>query len=392
VPRQNTIFDLEKRGATLNFENRTPGTLDQKSILRIGVVGAGIGAGYVAGFQRQADVVVSALCARSLARIKPLAERYRIPRTYCSYEEMLAAEPLDVVVVATPNYLHHPMAMAAMEADKHILCDKPLAVNLAQAREMVAKAEERGLRHFVPFTWRFLPAAQYMKEILASGFLGQLYHANVRFYVCGWGDPQGPMRWQYDKEQAGSGALGNLGSHAIHLIEWWLGRIQRLCARLRTAVKHRVTEGEARVPIQVDDTCAVLAELEEGIPVVFDISSVALVPRISMEISLHGSEGSLLFQDDWGSADASTGRVTAMRRNDQVPSFVPIPLRLTGEFVDAPDFVTPIRFCFTRMAAEFVQAIRENRPAEPNFYDGLRVQEVISAIEESATAEHWVTV
>lgn len=363
-----------------------------KEGLRVGVVGAGIGAGYVAGFQTQRGVEVTAICARTPTKGTAVALKYKIPRRYTVYEEMLAQESLDIVAIATPNYLHHPMVLAALEAGKHVLCDKPLAMNQSQAKEMVAKAESSGRRHFVPFTWRFVPAALYLKEIIASGYLGQLYHANVRFYVSGWGDPQGPMRWQYDRELAGSGALGNLGSHAIHLIEWWLGRIQRVCARLRTAVKQRVTEGETRVAIHVDDTCAIVAELEDGVPVVFDISSVALVPRVSMEISLQGSEGSLLFQDDWGSADASTGRILAMRRNDQVPSHVAIPVRLTGEFLDAPDFVTPVRSCFTRMAAEFIQAVREDRQAEPNFHDGLRVQEVIDAIQKSATEERWVVV
>lgn len=393
VPTKTTISEEEKTKRTLNIENTPSGTSDREaSVLRIGIVGAGIGAGYIAGFQRQANVEVAALCARSLTRMKPLAERYRIPHTYGSYEEMLAVEPLDVIVVATPNFLHHPMAMAAMEAGKHILCDKPLAVNLAQAREMVAKAEERGLRHFVPFTWRFLPAAQYIKEILASGFLGQLYHANVRFYVCGWGDPQGPMRWQYDKEQAGTGALGNLGSHAIHLVEWWLGRIQRVCGRLGTAVKQRVAEGGRSVAIHVDDTCAIVSELENGVPVVFDISSVAQVSRINLEIGLHGSEGSLVFQDDWGAPDAMTGRILAMRKGDQVPSAVAIPVRVTGEFLDAPDYFTPVRSCFAQMTREFVSAIREKRPAEPSFHDGLRVQEVIDAVLRSAQEERWVTV
>jgi predicted dehydrogenase len=360
--------------------------------LRVGIVGAGIGAGYVAGFQKQPGVEVTAICARTPTRIAGVALRYGIPRRYTVYEQMLAQERLDIVAIATPNYLHHPMVLAALDAGKHVLCDKPLAMNVTQAREMVAKAESSGLRHFVPFTWRFLAAALYVKEIIASGFLGELYHANVRYYVSGWGDPQGPMRWQYDKERAGTGALGNLGSHAIHLIEWWLGPIQRVCARLRTAVKQRLTEGKERVAIHVDDTCAVLAELADGAPVVFDISSVALVPRVSIEISLHGGEGSLVFQDDWGSTDASTGRIFAMRRNDQVPSSVPIPIRLTGEFLQGPDFVTPVRSCFARMAAEFIGAIRENRVAEPNFHDGLRVQEVIEGILKSAAEERWVAV
>jgi predicted dehydrogenase len=199
------------------------------------------------------------------------------------------------------------------------------------------------------------------------------------------------MRWQYDKTQAGSGALGNLGSHVIHLIQWWFGDIQRVCAMLTTAVKERnLPDGSGRVPVHVDDTCAFLAELVDGTPVIFDISSVTWAPRTSMEIVVFGSEGGLIFQDDWGAEDAPTGRNSATRKGDHMPSLVRIPSRLTGEFLDMPDYYTPLRGCYTRMAAEFVSAIHEDRPAAPNFHDGLRVQEVIDAVLQSAASKSWV--
>jgi predicted dehydrogenase len=360
--------------------------------LRVGVVGAGIGAGYIAGFQKQPGVQVHAICARTTNRLQPLVEKYHIPRAYTDYEAMLAREPLDIVVVATPNYLHHPMTLAALNAGKHVLCDKPLALNVMQAREMVDRAEQTGRKHFVPFIWRFVPAAAYVKELIASGFLGESYHANVRYSVRAWGDPQGPMRWQYDKAQAGSGALSNIGSHAIHLIQWWLGEIGRVCALLKTDIHERAWPDGARVRVEVEDTCAFLAELENGVPVVFDLSHVALMHRVFMEIGVYGREGALVFHDDWGESDAHLGRLYAIRRNDHEPTVVPIPERLTGEYLDMPDYYTPLRGCFSRMTREFVNAIREDRPAAPNFYDGLRVQRVIDAVLRSAEEERWVPV
>jgi predicted dehydrogenase len=360
--------------------------------LRVGVVGAGIGAGYIAGFQRRPGVEVTAICARTPTHLGTLASRYHIARTYTDYEAMLAQEPLDVVVIATPNCLHHPMTMAALDAGKHVLCDKPLALDATQARQMAERAEQVGRRHFVPFIWRFLPASAYMKQIVDSGFVGQPYHVNVRYYNLGWGDVQGPMRWQYDKSQAGSGALGNIGSHAVHLIDWWLGGFRRVCAMLSTAVKERVLpDGSDRVPVNVDDSCAFLGELVDGTPVVFHASSVDLVSRVNVEIGIFGSDGSLVLQDDWGAPDAPTGRIYAMRKGELTPSLVPIPSRLTGEFLDMPDYHTSLRTCFTRMTAEFVNAIRADRPAAPNFHDGVRVQEVIDAVLQSAVQERWIT-
>jgi predicted dehydrogenase len=111
-----------------------------------------------------------------------------------------------------------------------------------------------------------------------------------------------------------------------------------------------------------------------------------------LEIDVFGSEGSLAFRHDWGAQDAVTGRILAMRRNEAVPALVPIPTRLTGEFLDMADVSTPVRSCFSRMAAEFVGAVRENRPAEPNFQDGLRVQQVLDAVVTASSERQWVEV
>ncbi|MCC7447103.1 MAG: Gfo/Idh/MocA family oxidoreductase [Anaerolineae bacterium] len=358
--------------------------------LRVGVIGAGIGAGYIAGFQRQPHVEVTALCTRTGTRSNAVAERYHIPNLYTDYETMLAQEPLDIVVVATPNNLHHPMTLAALHAGKHVLCDKPLALNAIQAREMLDCAEQAGRRHFVPFVWRFVPGAMYMKEIIDSGFVGQVYHVNVRYFNLGWGDIHGPMRWQWDKAQAGSGALSNIGSHAIHLLHWWFGDITRVCAMLNTAVKQRVS-GDHLTAVDVDDHGAFLGELSNGAQVVFNASQVALVRRNFLQIDVFGSDGSLIFVDDWGEPDTATGRIYAMRRNDHALTQVTIPPRLTGEFLDMPDYFTPFRACFGRMTAAFVQAIRQDIPATPNFQDGVRVQEVLDAVLQSALDEKWIT-
>jgi predicted dehydrogenase len=354
-------------------------------------VGAGIGAAYVAGLQTQPGVEVTSVCARTPARLRPLIEKYRIPASFTDFNDMLAHDNLDAVVIATPNHLHFPMVIAALDSGLHVLCDKPLALDAVQARKMAEHADQLGLRHGVAFTWRFLPGAAYMKEIIASGFLGKLYHVNVQYYVRSWADPALPMRWPLDKALSGSGSLGNLGSHALHLVHWWLGSFRRVCALMTTVVKERFAgDSAARVPVEVDDTCGFLGE-ENGAAVVFNTSSVAWVQHVFMEIRLFGSEGSLIFRDDWGADDAMNGRILAMRKNDVAPTHVSIPPRLTGEFLDMPDYSTPFRTCFRRMANEFVSAIREGRSASPNFHDGVRVQEVIDALLRSGSEGRWIS-
>lgn len=360
--------------------------------LRVGVVGAGIGAGYIAGFQKQKDLQVVALAARTLSRVEPLAKRYHIPNMYTGLAEMLDQQSPDIVVIATPNNLHHAMTLEALEAGAHVLCDKPLAMNTAQAQEMADRADALGRKHFVPFILRFLPAGLYMREILDTGFVGRILSVNVRYFVQSWGDLFGPMRWQYDIEQAGSGTLGNIGSHAIHLVQWWVGDIRRVCAMMSTAVPERKWPDGSTAQVKVDDVCAFIGEMDGGVPLVFNTSSVALVPRARTEIEIFGTEGSLTFQQEWSAEFSLTGAIMAMRRNDLVPVRVDLPERLRGEFIDLPDYYTPVRGNFTRMTGEFVNAIRNDRPASPNFHDGVRVQQVMDAVIQSVASKGWVDV
>jgi predicted dehydrogenase len=305
---------------------------------------------------------------------------------------MLREEALDLVVVATPNYLHHDMTIAALASEAHVVCEKPLALDTEQARDMTMRAVAARCVHFVPFIWRFVPAVMYVKEMIDAGFIGQPYHIDVRYFVQGWGDPAGPMRWQYSRAQAGSGSLANLGSHLIHVVQWWLGPIRRVSALATTAVKERLGPDGSEVPVDVDDSCRFLAELDDGTPVTFSLSSIAYVRRVNVEIALCGSDGSILFQEDWGAPDASVGRIWATRAGDPGPSAVSIPERLTGEFLDSPDYFTPFRSCFDRMAREVVEAIWEGRDAAPSFHDGLFVQEVLDAVLQSAREERWAMV
>lgn len=357
--------------------------------LRAAVVGAGVGEEYVAALRRRTDVEVVAVCARTPESVRRVADRHQITGRYTSYESMLEREALDIVVVATPNHLHYPVTMAALEGGAHVACEKPLGLTLDEARSMARRADELGRRHFVSFTWHFLPAVRHVKELLETGLIGSPYHVHVRYYVRGWGDPHGPMRWQFDAAQAGSGSLGNIGSHAIHLVQWWLGDVQRVCSSLRTVVWERDARGGGRAEVSVDDTCGLLAELEDGTPVVFSTSAVAFGPRVSVEIGVFGSEGALVLEDDWSASDAATGRIRVARSDDSGWTPVPVPAGLTeGESLVDP--AAPLRGCFARMAAEFTAAVREDRAASPDFHDGVRVQEVIEAALRSAVEERWV--
>ncbi len=358
------------------------------SPLQVGIAGAGIGVNYTEAFQRLPGVEVVALCATSVERAGPAAKRLGIDRVFTSFDEMLSQCSLDIVAVATPNDLHHGMTLAALDAGAHVLCDKPLAMNAAQALEMLESAERRGLRHVIPFWWRFLPAVDHAHTLLADGSFGEPNFAYVRYLNCGWGDPYGPMRWQFDGRRSGTGALANIGSHAIHVLQWLAGDLARVCAHTSINVpERRWPDGTVAYP-DVEDTVAFVAELDNGAPVSFLASSVAYETRSAFSVGLHCSEGSVTVTAESHWPDAAAGRLTVMRRGDEGPRQVDVPPLPAA--AGLPAGLLPQDVAYTAIAAELVAAIREGRPAAPGFEDGLRVQEVIEAASASTASGGWV--
>jgi predicted dehydrogenase len=357
--------------------------------LRVGIVGAGIGVNYAEAFQRVAGADVVAICASTRRRAGPAAARLGIAAIYTDLTEMLARERLDVVAIATPNDLHHPMALAALRAGAHVLCDKPLAMNAAQALEMLREAESRGRRHIVPFWWRFLPVVTRAREIIRDGSFGEPFFADVRYLNCGWGDPHGPMRWQFDLARAGAGAMANVGSHAIAVLQWLVGDLVEVCARAVINVPERRWPDGSPAQPDGEDTAAMVGVLDNGAPVAFLASSVAHEVRSTFDVIVHFSQGSVTVGAESHWPDRARGRLSVMRSGDDAPRAV------TVEEPEVPaeaGALAPQDAAYTAIAAELVAAIGEGRPAASGFDDGLRVQRVIDAAVDSAHRREWVRV
>jgi predicted dehydrogenase len=359
---------------------------DGPGTYRVGIAGAGIGARYARSFQTVPGVEVVAICAASRERSEPAAGELGIPAVYTSFEAMLAECGLDVVVVATPNDLHHSQTLAAIEAGAHVVCDKPLALDSAQARDLLDAATRRGVRTIIPFWLRFVPALVRARELLAGGSLGPPAFVDVRFLNCGWGDPEGPMRWQFERARAGSGALSNIGSHAIDALHWLGGDVRRICATtaITVGVRHWPDGREARP--DADDTAAFVAELANGAPVCFLASHVAYTTRSAFSLAVHCRAGSVTISLDTTAADPR-GHLTVMRRGDEAPHDEPLPASAhapaNGGLVDGP---------YNAIARELIDAIRERRAASPDFADGLRVQDTIDAALASVASGGWAAV
>lgn len=352
--------------------------------MTIGIVGPGSAAKgiHVPGFQLCRDVELAAVCRDETESVDGLG----IERVYATYEEMVAAPDIDAVVIATPNHLHEEMAVAAAAVGKHVLCEKPLALNVDGARRMLAAAEAAGVVHMTAFTYQFAPAIRYLRHLVSRGELGSLRTVRAAYLMALSSHVLG---WRSSKRSAGSGVLADIGSHLVHLAQYVAGGIASL-----TAASRRFREDP---PSDVEDWIAFLAEFTSGAVGTFEISRVCpgrgAVITEEMFLEFYGVEGSAIFslQDPWGLCVAlgEDARDPARPlRRVEVPSEF---LKLLGSprEVHAGDPRWSYRY---DQAFQFVESLRSGVSAAPTFADGVRCQAVLDAALQSAETKGWMEV
>lgn len=213
------------------------------------------------------------LCGRDATRVAEAATRFGWEESVTDWRDVIARDDVDLVDVCTPGDTHAEIAIAALEAGKHVLCEKPLANSVAEAERMAAAAAvaaERGVRAMVGFTYRRVPAIALARKLVADGRLGELHHVRAQYLQDWLADPETPLSWRLDKTKAGSGALGDIGAHVIDLTQHITGdRILEVSGMLETFVKERpvaetssglsATAGAERGPVTVDDAAVFLA-------------------------------------------------------------------------------------------------------------------------------------
>ena len=325
---------------------------------------------------------VAAICGRNAERARSLAVKHAIAATFTDYREMLEKEHLDAVVIATPDDLHYPMTMDALDLGLHVLCEKPLASSAAQAREMYERAEAVGVKHAVGFTWRCLPSLSYLRELVAEGYLGRIYHCALRCladYARG-----GRYQWRFDPRRA-NGILGDLGSHVIDLARLFVGEIARVNAHLVAPVP---TAGPDGLPMQPANQSASLAvEFANGAQGTIHVSALAHLAGRGLEIRvrLYGEGGTLEADFESGGLEME---VRGARADEARFQTLPIPDRIWGDVVDRRD---PLEWARGLPSIDrlLVDAIVNDRPMSPSFLDGLKAQEVVDAALASHERGAW---
>ncbi len=353
-------------------------------LLRIGIIGAGGVARsiHLPGFALCPDVEIAAVCDPDPQAARSL----EVSRIFEQPEELLASGGVDAVVIATPNHLHRQIALAAIAAGKHVLCEKPLALNAGDAREMAAAAELAGVVHMTAFTYRFTPALQYLKRLVESGELGGLRTVRAAYLMA---LSKHLLGWRSLRRLAGSGVLADIGSHLVHMVQFLAGDIAAL-----TASKRRFREDPES---DVEDWISFLAEFSGGACGTFEISRVCAGRGAGISedifIELYGDAGSAVFslQDPWALRVAlgpeAADPACPMERREVPAEF----LKIAGSPRDirAHDPRWGYRF---DQAWQFVKSVRMGRSRAPTLADGARCQAVLDAALESSESRNWTPV
>ncbi|WP_105970163.1 Gfo/Idh/MocA family protein [Streptomyces geranii] len=375
--------------------------------LGVGMIGyAFMGAAHSQGWRTVGRVfdlprrpLLAAICGRDADAVRAAADRHGWAAAETDWRVLIERDDVDVVDICTPGDSHAEIALAALAAGKHVLCEKPLANTVEEAVAMTAAAEEaerRGQLAMVGFNYRRLPATALARSMVAEGRLGTLRHVRVTYLQDWLVDPQFPLTWRLRKESAGSGALGDLGAHIVDLAQYLAGEeLAGVSALTETFVRERplpggptsgltaaATSGAGQVT--VDDAALFTGRFPSGALASFEATRYATGRKNALRIELNGEHGSLAFDLE---------RLNELAYHDGTEPGTHAGFRriLVTEpdhpYLDAwwpPGHGLGYEHSFVHQARDLVHAIATGSRPRPSFADGLQVQRVLAAVEESA--------
>ena len=356
----------------------------------------------------QAKPVMKAICGRNKAGVSAAAAQWGWQSYETSWQDLVARDDIDLIDITAPSYVHGEIAIAAVEHGKHVLCEKPMASTLSEARQMLAAARKAGVVHMVGFNYRRVPAIALAWQMINSGLLGQIRHFRGTYLQDWIADPQFPMNWRLRKPVAGSGAHGDLNAHLIDTARFLVGDITEVVGMGGTFIKERPKElssgglaavaGEGTEEVTVDDATVFLAKfascdrVAEGAYGTFEATRLAPGHKNYNRFEINGSEGSISFCFE---------RMNELEYFDRRE-----PARLGGfrtimvtegdhPYAGAwwpPGHVIGYEHTFIHEVYDLANAIGSGTPIHPDFLDGARCVAVLEAASASLDAHAWVDV
>lgn len=382
--------------------------------INIGMVGYGTAAkGHINAyrnmpvfFDTESIPVLKAICGRTEKAVAGAAKKFGWQSYETSWEDLVRRKDIDLVDITTPNSTHRDIVLAAVAEGKDILCEKPLAMNLEEAEEMLRVIEDADVKHMMCFNFRKVPAIAFAKRLIDDGKLGRIYQFRGMFLCSYFADPNLPLVWRLRREVAGSGVHGDLNSHIIDLARYLVGEFDQVVGMQETFIKKRpklkaiektmteptVESGEEMGEVTVDDATLFLAKFANGALGSFESNWMIPGRKDHLFIEINGNRGSLFFDLE----DMNVLWFHAIDDPEGTQGFRKILVtESTHPYVDAwrhADGIIGYEHPFVHLVYDLMKAIDQGENPSPSFVDGVECQRVLESVEKSIREGHWIKV
>ena len=374
-----------------------------KKELRIGLIGGGfMGRTHSNAYKRVMDFfpelehrpILQAVCSRRADKVKAFAEQWGYNAAETDWKALIARNDIDAIDICAPNNMHAEIAIAAANAGKMILCEKPMARNLAEAQQMVDAVEKAGVKNTVWYNYRRIPAVTLAQQIISSGKLGRIFHYRANFlqdWTINANLPQGGEGlWRLDVSDAGSGVTGDLLAHCIDTAIWLNGKIKDVSAVTETFIKERVHQATGKVQkVGIDDACIFHCHFENGSLGLFESTRYARGHKALYTFEINGEHASIRWDlhdlnklEFFDHADESNFR--GWRTIHVTDGDHPYMNRWW-----VPGLSIGYEHSFVHQAADFLKSLETGEPCSPTFKDALETEKVCQAVLDSASSRSW---
>lgn len=348
-------------------------------------------------FESDVQPVLAAICGRNEEAVRKAANQMGFESYETDWRVLIERDDIDVIDIVTPNHTHAEIAIAAANAGKHVITEKPLAMSLEEAEKMHEAVVHNQVIHMICHNYRFVPAIMYAKKLIDEDRLGRIYHFRANYLQDFIMDPEFPLIWRLKKEQAGSGALGDLAAHSIDLAQYLVGDLTEVQAMTKTFIKERPTgemvgglsakrAGGAMAEVTVDDAVAIMGSFSNGAMATFEATRFAGGNRNRNQIEINGEKGSIR----WNMEEMN--RLELYLASDEVGIQGFRTIDVTEEahpYMDAywaAGHMIGYEHTFIHLLHSLMQAIASGEQPVPNFLDGVKNQAVLTAVEASANS------
>ncbi len=354
-------------------------------------------------FPLKAKIELHTICGRNSAAVQAARAQLGWQYATTNWQEVVDSPLIEIIDIVTPNDSHAEIAVAAARAGKHVLCEKPLALNVKQAESMLAAVQKAKVMNMVCHNYRRVPAITQARKMLAEGVLGQIHHFHARYAQDWLVDPEAPMRWKVQKEICGTGSLGDIAVHVIDLARYLVGEFKDVCGLMETFVKERPMPPEhgtnpsaaakmppKRIKVNVDDAALVFGRFENGALANIEATRYAAGRRNQMAFEVNGSKGSICFDLE----DMNRLKFYEANNLPDRQGFRDILVLQPGAHPYVGQWWRPghaigYEHTFVHTIADFVNACADHKPIHPSFEDGVKSQRVLQAVEDSVKTGRW---